>query len=269
MGVPFPPSDSLRSTANRESCRGGSRHPSAGMFGDMQSGVCARSAQQVLPGAKRRGGQFRRRGADSLPTPNLRSSVSWNRDARRLLLEVLAQHRHLALVVGAEVGAVEALGRRCHPLQAELADRLAVLDHEGDVAGAHLERRAAAVAAALRVVAEAGVEEAGVVGAQLARRSGRRPSSRRRSAAGCRPPRRRAAGRRSPARARPGRRARGRPGPSSRSSGRRGSARGRPAGCSSSPGSRRCGRSGPERSRLRKRPSETASSDWRSACESR
>src|SRR5215218_3348906 len=61
-------------------CRGGSRHPSAGMFGEMQSDVCARSAQQVLPEAKRRGGQFRRRGADSLlpqrPEPYSHSIVA-------------------------------------------------------------------------------------------------------------------------------------------------------------------------------------------------
>ena len=37
-----------------------------GMFGDMQSDVCARSAQQVLPAAKRRGGQFRR----GIPAPS-------------------------------------------------------------------------------------------------------------------------------------------------------------------------------------------------------
>ena len=91
------------------------------------------------------------------------------RSARRLLLEVLAQHRHLALVVGAQLLAVEALGRRAGALQRQLADRLAVFDHERDVARPHLERRAAAVAAARRVVAEAGIEEAGVVGAQLAR----------------------------------------------------------------------------------------------------
>src|SRR5512144_1906326 len=87
-------------------------------------------------------------------------SVSRDGDAGGLLLEVLAQHRHLALVVGAEVVAVEALRRRRHPLQAQLADRLAVLDHEGDVAGADLERGTAAVAPALGVVAEAGIEEA-------------------------------------------------------------------------------------------------------------
>src|SRR6188768_1566313 len=55
-----------------------------------------------------------------------------------LLLEVLTEHRHLALVIGPEVGAVEALGRRRGPLERQLADRLAVLDHERDVAGAYL-----------------------------------------------------------------------------------------------------------------------------------
>src|SRR4051794_26828519 len=93
------------------------------------------------------------------------SGVNRDSGARRLLLEVLAQHRHLPLVVRAEVRAVEALGGRRHPLESELADRLAVLDHEGDVTGADLERGPAAVPAPLGVVAEAGVEEAGVVGA--------------------------------------------------------------------------------------------------------
>src|SRR5215212_2322426 len=96
------------------------------------------------------------------------SGVSRDSDARGLLLEVLAQHRHLALVVRAQAGAVEPLGRRRHPLETELADRLAVLDHEGDVAGPDLERGAAAVAPSLRVVAEPRVEEARVVGSQLA-----------------------------------------------------------------------------------------------------
>src|SRR6188472_363525 len=75
---------------------------------------------------------------------------------RRLLLEVLGEHRHLPLVVGPETVAIQPLGRGAGPLQGKLADRLAVLDHEGDVAGAYLERGAAAVAGTGRVVAEAG-----------------------------------------------------------------------------------------------------------------
>ena len=47
----------------------------------------------------------------------LSPASSWP-SARRLLLEVLAQHRLLALVVGAEVGAVEALGRRARSARA-------------------------------------------------------------------------------------------------------------------------------------------------------
>jgi len=47
---------------------GGGRCPSGGMFGEMQSvSWRGEAAQHVLPEAKRRGGQFRRRGTGTLP----------------------------------------------------------------------------------------------------------------------------------------------------------------------------------------------------------
>src|SRR6478735_4154206 len=58
------------------------------MFGDMQSGYCARSAQQVLPAAKRRGGQFRR----GTPAPSTASASERSNpvgDGELLLVESL------------------------------------------------------------------------------------------------------------------------------------------------------------------------------------
>ena len=58
--------------------------------------------------------------------------------------EVLAQHGLLPLVIGADIGSVEDIWLRSHPLERKLADGLAVLDHERDVPCANLERGAAA-----------------------------------------------------------------------------------------------------------------------------
>src|SRR5689334_18266112 len=88
----------------------------------------------------------------------------------RVLEEVLGEHRALMLVAGAGLLAVEDVGLGCHALECQLADGLAVLDHERDVAGAHLQRRAGAAAVPVGRVAEARIEEAGVVRAQLAGR---------------------------------------------------------------------------------------------------
>src|ERR1700722_7757598 len=63
-----------------------------------------------------------------------------------LLGEVLAEHRLLALIVGADVLAVEHVRDGCHPLERQLAHRLTVFDHERHIARAHLERRTRAVA---------------------------------------------------------------------------------------------------------------------------
>src|SRR5437588_4566356 len=76
--------------------------------------------------------------------------------------EVLAQRVLLALV-GADPLAVEHGGLLHHALEGELADALAVLDHEGHVVGAHLQRSPGASEPVLGVEAEAGIEEAGVV----------------------------------------------------------------------------------------------------------
>src|SRR5262249_29961993 len=93
--------------------------------------------------------------------------VGGPREAGGLLDEVLAQHRLLPLVIRAEPFAVQHIWRLEHSLEGELADGLPVLDHERHVARPDLERRSRAVAPALWVVAEAGVEEAGVMRSQL------------------------------------------------------------------------------------------------------
>src|SRR5215471_252793 len=93
--------------------------------------------------------------------------------AGTLALEVLAQRYLLPLVVRVQRIAVEPVRRLDHVLEAQLADVLPVLDRERDVVGADLERRpAAGERRDLRVVAEAGVEEAGVVRPELAARRG-------------------------------------------------------------------------------------------------
>src|SRR5207244_10634054 len=56
--------------------------------------------------------------------------------------EVLAQRLVLTLVVRPDALAVQTRGRFEHVLERELADALAVLDHERNVVRAHLERRA-------------------------------------------------------------------------------------------------------------------------------
>src|ERR1700710_3136969 len=81
--------------------------------------------------------------------------------------EMLAEHRLLALVIRADIAAVEHVRLLGHALEGELADWLTVLDHERDVARANLERCTAAAGEAGGRVAEAGIEEAGVVRAQL------------------------------------------------------------------------------------------------------
>src|SRR5262245_34142418 len=61
-------------------------------------------------------------------------------DAALRPAEVLAQRVLLELVGRADVAAVQRVRRLEHPLEGELAHRLAVLDHERHVVGPHLER---------------------------------------------------------------------------------------------------------------------------------
>src|SRR5690348_15073367 len=77
--------------------------------------------------------------------------------------EVLAESLGLLLVVRQRLPAVEDGRLLDHPLEGELAHPLAVLDHERHVVGPDLEGRLRSEEAPLRVEAEAGVEEAGVV----------------------------------------------------------------------------------------------------------
>src|SRR5215467_3510077 len=89
--------------------------------------------------------------------------------AGALPLEVLAQRYLLPLVVRVQRVAVEPVRRLDHALEAQLADVLPVLDREGHVVGADLQGRPApGERRDLRVVAEAGVEEARVVCPELA-----------------------------------------------------------------------------------------------------
>ena len=60
-----------------------------------------------------------------------------------LAQKMLAQHRLLALVVGANVGSIEHIGLLGHSFEGELADWLSVLDHKRHIARTDLECRPA------------------------------------------------------------------------------------------------------------------------------
>src|ERR1700710_1742057 len=110
----------------------------------------------------RRHGAVRRRARSARPElSRLSASLGELRE------EMLAEHPLLALVIRADIAAVEHVRLLGHALEGELADWLTVLDHERDVARANLERCTAAAGEAGGRVAEAGIEEAGVVRAQL------------------------------------------------------------------------------------------------------
>ena len=81
---------------------------------------------------------------------------------------MLAELQALALVVAAAF-AVEAVGAFGQGFVDQAGDDLAVFQHEGCVVGANLEHAFRARAVRL-VSAEAGVEEAGIVDAELADR---------------------------------------------------------------------------------------------------
>lgn len=80
---------------------------------------------------------------------------------------MLGKFQALGLVVGAQAAAIEAFRFLQHMLVNQAADDLAVFQDEGHFVAAHFQHRAAACAAGLRV-AEAGIEEAGIVDAELA-----------------------------------------------------------------------------------------------------
>ena len=101
------------------------------------------------------------------------------RNTGRLLCEVLAQHRLLPLVARAESFAVQNVGRIHHALECQLAHRLKVFDHEGDVTRPDLECSATTIPTLAGIMAETRVEEAGENECATLRRSGRRQSSRR------------------------------------------------------------------------------------------
>src|SRR5271166_3792902 len=82
-------------------------------------------------------------------------------------LEMLRQRQALALVGGADRGAVELVGSGDQPLVDETADDLTVLDQERHLVRAYFEDGAAAGAAGLGG-AETRIEEAGVMHSELA-----------------------------------------------------------------------------------------------------
>src|SRR5918998_649661 len=98
------------------------------------------------------------------PTPNPSPQGGGE---RRLRPEMLRKLQGLTLVVRARARPVEHARPLGHALVDEAADDLAVLQDEGHVAGADLEDRARARPPRTGV-AEAGIEEAGVVDPELA-----------------------------------------------------------------------------------------------------
>ncbi len=93
-----------------------------------------------------------------------------------LALELLGEHEALALVRRADVAAVEPVGNVGEPLVDQPAHDLAVLDDEGHLVRAHLKHRARPRPAGVGV-AEAGIEEPGVMDAELAARVGGKPAA--------------------------------------------------------------------------------------------
>src|SRR5580704_16017327 len=87
--------------------------------------------------------------------------------AKGLRAKMLRQLEALRLVVRADALAVELVGPRQHLLVDEAADGLAVLEDKRHLARAHLEHGTRAASAGARV-AEAGIEEARIVHAELA-----------------------------------------------------------------------------------------------------
>src|SRR5262245_53497660 len=80
---------------------------------------------------------------------------------------MLAQHRLLALIVGAQVLAVEHVWLQRHFLKSQLADRLAMLNHERHVTSTNLERGPAATGVLVPCIAKPRVKEARVVSTKL------------------------------------------------------------------------------------------------------
>src|SRR5580692_5031835 len=78
--------------------------------------------------------------------------------------EVPAQRFFLLLVRRADARPVQGSRLFEHALEGELAHRLAVLDHEGNVVGTYLEGGPRTAEASAGVEPETRIEEAGVVG---------------------------------------------------------------------------------------------------------
>src|SRR5947207_80251 len=103
---------------------------------------------------------FSRRAATEQPGPERTGSPA-------LRPEMLRELQALGLVVRADAFAVKLAGPRQHPLIDQAPDGLAVLEDERHLARAHFEHGARAPPARARM-AEAGIEEAGVMHPELA-----------------------------------------------------------------------------------------------------
>src|SRR5439155_548528 len=90
-----------------------------------------------------------------------------NASGTRLRPEMLAQLQALRLIVGADALAVERVGARQHFFVDQAADDLAVLEDERYLARAHFQHRARTLPAGAGI-AEAGIEEARIMHAELA-----------------------------------------------------------------------------------------------------
>src|SRR5258707_12328872 len=100
---------------------------------------------------------------------SLLEKLSLAAPAVMLAAEVLAERVLLALVVRVQRVSVSQIRGLKHPLETQLADLLSMIDSKRHVMCAHLESGAAAGdPVRSRIIAEARVEEAGVVGSQLA-----------------------------------------------------------------------------------------------------
>ena len=80
-------------------------------------------------------------------------------------LEMLAEGQGLLLIGRAKTDAIEPIGYVEHPIIHDLKKCLTVMNEKGDIVRAHLEHDLRAFEAAVRSIPEAGIEEAGIVGA--------------------------------------------------------------------------------------------------------
>src|SRR5689334_8745357 len=172
----------MRATPTRGATSSRSRHTTPSTWSPSSTRRTSRGAGRRSRGARRTKRCRRSRASTARSAPaGSRAACASTRAARcscpsagcppaadartpTLRAEVLAELERLPLVVRAQpLVAVDDVGRLLGAEELELEEHLAVLEQERHVVGAHLEHGARAALAA-----EAVVEEARVVGAQLA-----------------------------------------------------------------------------------------------------